>query len=61
MQSEAKDLLGKKLQNKDTINFDEFFGIEKEVLLTQLKKNPAMEIDSTQVEPPSNFFCPYAQ
>lgn len=61
LQSEAKDSIGKQISNKDALTFDEFFSIEKEVLLTQLKNNPTIEIDSTQVPPPSNFFCPYAQ
>jgi hypothetical protein len=43
------------------LNFDEFFRIEKEILLTQIKNNPTIEIDSTQVAPPSNFLCPYAE
>jgi hypothetical protein len=31
------------------------------VLLEQLRKNPQMELDSTQVDPPRNILCPYAQ
>ena len=53
-------MVSAKLGNKGKLNFDEFFVIEKEVLLTQLKNNPTIEVDSTQIEP-TNFFCPYAQ
>lgn len=53
-------MVSAKLGIKGKLNFDEFFAIEKEVLLTQLKNNPTIEVDSTQIEP-IGFFCPYAQ
>lgn len=61
VQSGVKDVAIERLDSKDTLDFDEFFAIEKEVLLVQLRKNPQLELDSTQVDPPSNFLCPYAQ
>lgn len=60
LQSEIKDEVSGKLGNKFKLNFDQFFVVEKEVLLVQLKKNPSIEVDSTQIEP-TGFFCPYAQ
>jgi hypothetical protein len=60
-QSELREVAASRLGDKQSLDFDEFFAIEKEVLLAQLKKNPGMEVDSTQVEPPSNVLCPYAQ
>lgn len=59
--SEVNESISKKLGNRKTLNFDQFFSIEKDILLTQIQKNPKIEIDSTQVPPPSNFLCPYAQ
>jgi hypothetical protein len=50
-----------KLGDKHTMNFDEFFALEKEVLLAHIKKNPSIEVDSTQVAPPTYFLCPYAE
>jgi len=54
-------MVSKRLGNKESINFDEFFALEREVLISQLKNNPSIEVDSTQISPPTYFFCPYAQ
>jgi len=53
-------MVSAKLGTKGKLKFDEFFAIEKEVLLAQLKNNPTIEVDSTQIEP-TDFLCPYAQ
>lgn len=50
-----------RLGDKETLTFDDFFAVEKEVIVAHLAKFPGAEVDSTQVPPPSNFFCPYAQ
>jgi hypothetical protein len=50
-----------RLGDKQALTFDDFFAVEKEVIVAHLAKFPGAEVDSTQVPPPSNFFCPYAQ
>jgi len=37
-----KDLVSRELEGKETLNFDEFFSIEKEVLIVQILKNPEL-------------------
>lgn len=41
-QSSSKDMIGKYLGNKQTMNFEEFFAMEKEVLSSQLQNNPSL-------------------
>lgn len=50
-----------RLGGREKLNFDEFFAIEKNVILEDLANHPNAEVDSTQVPPPSSFFCPYAR
>lgn len=59
--AQTNDELIQRLGDKPTLTFDEFFAVEKEVIVAHLSKFPEAEVDSTQVPPPSNFFCPYAQ
>lgn len=61
LQAGMQELVSRRLASKETLNFDEFFGIEKEVLMGQLERNPQLEMDSSQVDPPTSLFCPYAQ
>ena len=61
LQAGMQELVSRRLATKETLNFDEFFGIEKEMLMSQLERNPQLEMDSSQVDPPTSLFCPYAQ
>jgi hypothetical protein len=42
-------MVNKMFGNKKQISFDDFFALEKEVLQSHIKKNPTIEIDSTQI------------
>ena len=47
------------MRNGDTMDFDEFFAMSKQLLKDEIKRNPGMIIDTDEVEA-TCFFCPYA-
>ncbi len=57
--SHAKDKFEAHIRNKDTMDFEEFFEMSREILLDEIKRNPTMVIDTDEVEA-SCFLCPYA-
>ncbi len=57
--SNAKQKIEDYMRNKDSMNFDEFFMMSKELVKEETKNNPNMVIDTDEVEA-SCFFCPYA-
>lgn len=46
------------MKGKNTLNFDEFFQFSKQLIEEQIKKNPALIIDASEVQA-SCLFCPY--
>ena len=58
---EVMSMVNKHLANKQNVNFDDFFALEKEVLSAQLKNNPTIDLEIEQVQLPTYFFCPYAE
>ncbi len=58
-QPEGRELISKYLGNKQSMNFDEFFAMSKDLLKQEMAKHPGMVIDTDEVEA-SCLFCPYA-
>ncbi len=50
----------KHLNNKESMNFDEFFAMSKEIVDTELKNNPNVTLDAQEVQA-TCLFCPYAE
>lgn len=57
-QSGSHDQIHSNLKGKNTLNFDEFFQFSRQLIEEQIKKNPALIIDASEVQA-SCLFCPY--
>lgn len=58
-QSGSHDKIHTSLQGKDTLNFDEFFQFSKQLIEEQIKRNPSLIIDASEIQA-SCLFCPYS-
>ena len=59
-ESGSRELIDKELSGKNKINFDEFFAISQKIVQEQLRKNPMMVLDSSEIQA-TCLFCPYAE
>lgn len=50
-----------KVEGRESVDFELFFEVERQLLLRQLQKDPTLEVESTQVDPPRSWLCPYAE
>ena len=56
--SGSHDKIHDSLKGKKTLNFDEFFKFSKQLIDEQIKKDPSLIIDASEVQA-SCLFCPY--
>ena len=59
-QSGNNEFINKYLQGKTTMDFDEFFQMSKGIVEEQIRKNPSLIIDTSEVQA-TCLFCPYAE
>jgi len=57
-QSGSHDKIHDSLKGKKTLNFDEFFQFSKQLIEEQIKKDPSLIIDASEVQA-SCLLCPY--
>lgn len=58
-QSGSHDAIHKKLGGKQKLNFDEFFQFSKQLIEEQIRKNPSLILDASEVQA-SCLLCPYS-
>lgn len=53
-------MIDKYLDGRENLNFDDFFEISKDIVEKQIKRDPGLLIDTSEVQA-TCLFCPYTE